>query len=158
VRFRIRDERSTDYSYEFKVSMLEVYNEQMRDLLTSESKDPEELKIRKHKNGNMIIDGLTEFTVSNEKDVLKLMTTGNQHRAVGVTNMNEHSSRSHSILMVHVNGLHRTTNTHYFGKLHMDLSASFRTFGDCGTACISSLIDSGPPVTAWCSLCWYAVM
>ncbi len=73
--------------------MLEIYNETIRDLLDS-NPDKENLKIHKGPNG-MFVENLTEWTVATLEDVIKAIKLGNGNRSVGVTNMNEHSSRSH---------------------------------------------------------------
>jgi len=65
--------------------------------------------------------------VDTEEDVIKYFKVGKQNRASGRTNMNEHSSRSHSILTVSVQGHNFTAGITYFGKLHLiDLAGSER--------------------------------
>ena len=51
-------------------------------------------------NGNSFVNGLTDQTVTSEKEILELMEAGLAQRKVGVTNMNERSSRSHSIFRI----------------------------------------------------------
>ena len=129
--FRIRDERKEDYNYTISVNMLEIYNETIRDLL-GDPKDANqpELKLRRGANG-MFVENLTEWEVENEDDVIKAMDTGLGNRSVGQTDMNEHSSRSHSILTVKVVGQNTTAGITYFGKLHLiDLAGSERDMLD----------------------------
>ena len=123
--FAIQQERSGDYEYEFYVSMKEIYNEQIRDLLDV-SKDDSTLKIRQAAGG-MYVENLTELPVHSITDVLNALDTGSKNRATNITNMNEHSSRSHSILSVRIVGHNRVGGVTYNGKLHLiDLAGSER--------------------------------
>jgi len=75
----------------------------------------------------MYVQGLTQETVQTEEEVLKLFKRGNSNRSIGRTNMNEHSSRSHSLLSVEVEGENLIAGIKYFGKLHLiDLAGSER--------------------------------
>lgn len=126
--FRIKKARSKDYRYNISVSMKEIYNEKIKDLLADKvaGDDAEELKIVKGERG-MFVKGLTLIPVETEEDVLALMKKGNSNRSVGRTNMNEHSSRSHSLLSVEVEGENLVAGIKYFGKLHLiDLAGSER--------------------------------
>jgi len=124
--FTICKRRAADYDYEISVSMMEIYNETVLDLLSSKEADKEGLKIRQGKDG-VFVENLTEEDVKNEDDIIRLMTLGNKNRAVGRTDMNEHSSRSHSILTVNVQGHNFTAGITYYGKLHLiDLAGSER--------------------------------
>jgi len=105
--------------------MKEIYNERIRDLLTDKQPD-EEFKIITGERG-MVVKGLTSIPVETEEDVLNAMRRGNSNRSVGVTSMNEHSSRSHSLLSVEVEGENLIASIKYFGKLHLiDLAGSER--------------------------------
>jgi len=122
--FRIKRQRK-DYVYKISVSMKEIYNEKIRDLL-AEKESEEELKILTGDRG-MYVKGLTSIPVETEEDVLTMMKRGNSNRSVGKTNMNEHSSRSHSLLSVEVEGENTIAGIKYFGKLHLiDLAGSER--------------------------------
>jgi kinesin family protein C2/C3 len=127
--FSIKAKRGKDYVYKITVSMKEIYNETIRDLLaTKESKEnnDEELKIMTGDRG-MYVKGLVSEPVQTEEEVLALFKRGNSNRSVGRTNMNEHSSRSHSMLTVEVEGENLIAGIKYFGKLHLvDLAGSER--------------------------------
>jgi len=128
--FRIKQERAPEYAYKIKISMLEIYNEQIRDLLADQKANPwDEMiqpKIRKSARG-MFVDGLTEWPVKCLEDVNKGITKGKSNRSTGVTNMNEHSSRSHMLLSVQVTGRNSVAGINHFGKLHLiDLAGSER--------------------------------
>jgi len=123
--FLIKKKRAEDYVYEISVSMLEIYNESLCDLLVEKS-DENKLNIRQGKDG-IYVENLTEVEVDTEEDVIKYFHVGKKNRASGRTNMNEHSSRSHSILTVSVQGHNFTAGITYFGKLHLiDLAGSER--------------------------------
>ncbi|OMO65853.1 hypothetical protein CCACVL1_21367 [Corchorus capsularis] len=105
--FRIINERQKLYRYEISVSVLEVYNEQIRDLLVSGSQQgmaPKRLEIRQVGEGAHHVPGLVEAHVNNINEVWEVLQTGSNARAVGSTNANEHSSRSHCIHCVMVKG------------------------------------------------------
>ena len=103
--------------------MLEIYNESLRDLLGDQSA---KLDIRQTPQGNSV-PGLTEIDVTSVEQVLQLMESGQGNRAVGAHDMNEHSSRSHSILTIQARGVNKHDGSQSFGKLHLiDLAGSER--------------------------------
>lgn len=114
-------------SYTLSLSMLEIYNESIRDLLdSSHAREKEKLDIRQTPEGNQVI-GLTEIVITSPEQVKDLMKLGQANRAVGSHDMNEHSSRSHSILTVTCRGINKLDNSTTFGKLHLiDLAGSER--------------------------------
>ncbi|CAD8173830.1 unnamed protein product [Paramecium octaurelia] len=84
---------------QFKVSYVEIYNENIRDLLTSEDKN---LEIREDKNNGIQIAGVIEIEVKTVTEVLSLLKVGNRNRSKEATDANKESSRSHAILQVQV--------------------------------------------------------
>ena len=127
--FRLRDERASTMSYTFHISMLEVYNEQVIDLLDEGSGSPETrttLDVRMGKNGTFVA-GLVEVEVMSMEDVNELLSLGVANRSVGAHNVNEHSSRSHLVFSVRVEGQNRSTGTATQATLHLiDLAGSER--------------------------------
>ena len=127
--FKVEKEREEDVTYSFRVSMLEIYNETVRDLLNpavDEFKQPKVLNIRTTDEGN-IVQGLTEVIVNDEAEVFEAMGKGTVNRAVGSHSMNLHSSRSHLIVSVKVNGVDKHNGVKSKGKLHLiDLAGSER--------------------------------
>ncbi|KAF6019824.1 hypothetical protein EB796_021863 [Bugula neritina] len=118
-------DRSTDWSFDIKVSVLEIYNETVRDLLSSDPSD--KLDIKLNQDGNLHVPGLSWVQVKNVNEVNQTFELGHQNRATASTNMNEYSSRSHALLCVEVTGLNRTTGAKTLGKLHLvDLAGSER--------------------------------
>ncbi|XP_028405341.1 kinesin-like protein KIFC3 [Dendronephthya gigantea] len=117
--------RSRDWVYSVSVNVLEIYNETIRDLLSSEQTQKLEMKLGA--DGLNHVRGLTDFQVENIDHVNELFTLGKRNRATAITNMNEHSSRSHAILRVTVSGTHEATGTTVTGKLNLvDLAGSER--------------------------------
>lgn len=103
--FRIADQRSRTMRYELFVSMLEVYNERIRDLLIENSSEPsKKLEIKQGPEGMQEVPGLVEARVYGTDQVWELLKIGSRVRSVGSTNANEQSSRSHCLLRVTVKG------------------------------------------------------
>ncbi|KAI3445326.1 hypothetical protein Pfo_001991 [Paulownia fortunei] len=103
--FRISNERSSIMRYELSVSMLEVYNEKIRDLLVENSNQPaKKLEIKQSADGTQEVPGLFEARVYGTEEVWGLLSSGSRVRSVGSTNANELSSRSHCLLRVTVMG------------------------------------------------------
>ncbi|XP_043700677.1 kinesin-like protein KIN-14Q isoform X2 [Telopea speciosissima] len=105
--FRIIKDRQGLFQYEISVSVLEVYNEQIRDLLVPGSQagvTVKRLEIRQVAEGIHHVPGVVESHVNNMNEVWEVLQTGSSARAVGSTNANEHSSRSHCIHCVMVKG------------------------------------------------------
>ncbi|NWU86328.1 KIF27 protein, partial [Onychorhynchus coronatus] len=84
-----------------KVSYIEVYKEELRDLLELET-SVKELHIREDEKGNTVIVGAKEFQVDSADEVISLLESGNAARHTGTTQMNEHSSRSHAIFTISI--------------------------------------------------------
>ncbi|KAK6257116.1 hypothetical protein QUC31_000575, partial [Theobroma cacao] len=97
--FEIVDERKETYTYGIFVSVLEVYNEQIRDLLAT-APTLKKLEIRQASEGFHHVPGIVEAKVENIKEVWNVLQAGNSARAVGSNNVNEHSSRSHCMLCI----------------------------------------------------------
>ncbi|CAL9087099.1 unnamed protein product [Musa textilis] len=142
--FQISRSRRDTYLYEVGVQMVEIYNEQVRDLLghgSSQKKYPFLHNCRhclpfnlrtlgilttSQPNGLAVPDA-SMLPVKATSDVLDLMQIGHGNRAVSATTLNERSSRSHSILTVHVRGTDLKTGTTLRGSLHLvDLAGSER--------------------------------
>ncbi|KAE8725230.1 hypothetical protein F3Y22_tig00009009pilonHSYRG00280 [Hibiscus syriacus] len=103
--FRIAGERGGVMKYELFVSMMEVYNEKIRDLLGENSNQPtKRLDIKQAADGTQEVPGVVEASVYNTEEVWELLKSGNKVRSVGATNANEMSSRSHCLLRVTVRG------------------------------------------------------
>jgi len=91
---------ANDREFLIRVSYLEIYNEKMVDLLAESEESANaaaELSIREDKDRGTYVHGLKEEIVTTPSQVLSLLEFGTSRRHVGATNMNAHSSRSHTI-------------------------------------------------------------
>jgi kinesin family protein 3/17 len=110
-----------------RASYLELYNEEVRDLLTGSK---EKLDIKERPDTGVYVKGLSTVVVQSVDEMLKLMDIGNSNRAVGATAMNAGSSRSHSIFSITVEVSEKGDDGEEHiraGKLHLvDLAGSER--------------------------------
>lgn len=114
--FRVMEEREGTAEYSFEISLLEIYNESIRDLLSSEHN--KKLEVKQGGNGNYV-PNLTQIPVKGPDEVERFLEIGTKNRAVGKTNMNEHSSRSHLVFTITVMSKNKLDSTSYLGKLHL---------------------------------------
>lgn len=118
-------ERREEWRDTIAVSLLEVYNEQIRDLL-SDNKSEEKLDVKMGEFGNYV-PGLTQVNVDSIEAVMRLITLADRNRSSSTTNMNEHSSRSHMILTCYITSEFIPTGVISRGKLNLvDLAGSER--------------------------------
>ena len=83
-----------------RASFLEIYNENVRDLLAKDQSKTCELK--ETQDRGVYVNGLTTFVVKSAREMRKVLEVGKKNRSVGATLMNADSSRSHSIFTVTV--------------------------------------------------------
>ncbi|KAI3753865.1 hypothetical protein L2E82_25929 [Cichorium intybus] len=121
------------WKYEMQVSMLEIYNETIRDLLSSnkysstDSGNKQQYAIKHDSNGNTSVADLTIVDVRSSKEVAFLLNRAAQSRSVGKTQMNEQSSRSHFVFTLRISGVNETMEQHVQGVLNLiDLAGSER--------------------------------
>ncbi|GAA0153272.1 microtubule binding motor protein [Lithospermum erythrorhizon] len=137
--FNISQSRKSSIAYDVGVQMVEIYNEQVRDLLSNGSSqkrypsyyvylDLHTLGICNTTQPNgLAVPDASMHEVKSTTDVLELMNVGLMNRAIGATALNERSSRSHSVLTIHVQGTDLETNVVLHGNLHLvDLAGSER--------------------------------
>lgn len=85
--------------YLVRASYLEIYNEEIKDLLVKNASKKLDLK---DKDTGVYVKDLSTFVVKNPKDLTDVFDEGYLNRHVAATNMNEHSSRSHSVFTITV--------------------------------------------------------
>ena len=113
---------SEDIEFTVKLSMIEIYMEKIKDLL-----DPSKtnLKIHEDKVKGLYVEDVTETYVGDEFEVYEIMKVGNDNRAIGVTNMNKQSSRSHSVFIMTIQQNNNRDFSSKTGKLFLvDLAGS----------------------------------
>uniref|UniRef100_A0AAY4EXL3 Kinesin-like protein n=1 Tax=Denticeps clupeoides TaxID=299321 RepID=A0AAY4EXL3_9TELE len=104
------------------VSYFEIYMDKIRDLLDVTKTN---LAVHEDKNRVPFVKGCTERFVSSPEEVMDVIDEGKANRHVAVTNMNEHSSRSHSIFLINIKQENVETEQKLCGKLYLvDLAGS----------------------------------
>lgn len=127
------------WKYEMQVSMLEIYNETIRDLLATTNKAPsdatraengtpgKQYSIKHDASGNTLVSDLTVVDVESVKEVAFLLNQAANSRSVGKTQMNEQSSRSHFVFTLRIYGVNESTDQQVQGVLNLiDLAGSER--------------------------------
>ena len=127
-----------DREYKLKFWYLEIYNENIRDLLKfndkknnkSDNASNEYLDLREDPERGIVVSGITELNVTNSSDMLKILKRGNRNRTQEATGANETSSRSHAILQVSIEYKEKNSGINIeikFSKLSLiDLAGSER--------------------------------
>ncbi|KAK6173148.1 hypothetical protein SNE40_016660 [Patella caerulea] len=117
-----------DIRFLVRVSYLEIYNEEVRDLLGKDQ--TQRLEVKERPDVGVYVKDLSAFVVNNADDMDRIMTLGNKNRHVGATNMNQTSSRSHAIFSVTIECSEKGADGQQHvrvGKLHLvDLAGSER--------------------------------
>lgn len=88
-----------------ELSYLEIYNEEIRDLLATTPNDNASLKIRETLHGEVYVSGLTSKEVISTEHIGQLMEEASKRRVVASTAMNAVSSRSHAICTLRISGV-----------------------------------------------------
>jgi len=108
--------------YTVRVSYMEIYMERVRDLLQPQN---DNLPVHEEKSRGVYVKGLLEIYVSSVQEVYEVMRRGGMARAVAATNMNQESSRSHSIFVVTITQKNVETGSAKSGQLFLvDLAGS----------------------------------
>jgi kinesin family protein C1 len=127
------------WKFTVTASFLEIYNENLKDLLTSmtsnekASKSSDKLSIKRNREGKSYVDNLAHIPIDVNDSVVgmeqldALMRVAAKSRSVASTKMNSQSSRSHSVFMLHLNGFNHETGAIVNGALNLcDLAGSER--------------------------------
>ena len=119
--------KTNNATYDVTLSYLEIYNENIRDLLSGKS---DVLELREDPSRGVVVAGITYVSAKSPKEVLHFLNKGNRSRVCEATGANQVSSRSHAVMQVFVG---QTTvdksgkKSHRFSKLSMiDLAGSER--------------------------------
>lgn len=116
--------RAENTNFLVTASYMEIYMEELRDLLKPNSKS---LELREREHIGVFVPNLHSVLCKNVDEMQNVMNQGNKNRTVGKTNMNEHSSRSHAIFMIKIEMCDLETNKVKVGKLNLiDLAGSER--------------------------------
>ncbi|NXA05245.1 KIF4 protein, partial [Sapayoa aenigma] len=121
-------EQRQEWEFVLKVSYLEIYNEDILDLLCPSRERSSQISIREDPKEGIKIVGLTERNVTCAQDTVSCLEQGNSSRTVGSTAMNSQSSRSHAIFTICIDQKKKNDkNCSFHSKLHLvDLAGSER--------------------------------
>jgi len=113
---------ASDIEYTVRVSYMEIYMERIRDLLVPQN---DNLPVHEEKSRGVYVKGLLEVYVSSVDEVYQILEQGGMARAVAATNMNQESSRSHSIFVITVSQKNVENGSAKSGQLFLvDLAGS----------------------------------
>eukprot|EP01039_Chlorochromonas_danica_P003725 gene3725-4074_t len=98
-------EGAPDREFLFRMSYLEVYNEQVKDLLSAE---PTQIKIQFDPKQGTVLSGVKEQVVLSAQQVMALIRAGEAQRHVSSTDMNEKSSRAHTLFRITIESKERS--------------------------------------------------
>eukprot|EP00055_Hartaetosiga_balthica_P015589 m.92959 g.92959 ORF g.92959 m.92959 type:complete len:1184 (+) comp8904_c2_seq2:131-3682(+) len=133
---------NVDYHVTF--SMLEIYNERIRDLLSAGGSNG--LRLRQHPKRGFYVDGLTKTAVSSYADVDHRMKLGTHYRTTAQTAMNDTSSRSHMVVTLNIKQMFLNKSgqsTTKYSDIHLvDLAGSERA----GTSALEDRLKEGASI------------
>ncbi|RNF26475.1 putative C-terminal motor kinesin [Trypanosoma conorhini] len=125
--FEVIEERKDTEESTVVISVLEIYCDNIRDLLASHDAGKVTYEVKQGGPCGTYVTNLTEVLVTSPREIRDIMARANSKRSEGQTNMNEHSSRSHMIVYIVVRTTNKQTNMQGFGKLSLvDLAGSER--------------------------------
>ena len=108
---------------EVRVQMCEIYNEKLKDLAHDDARD---LAIREDSapgGRGIYVDGLSSHVADDARSVLALVEDASKRRAIGQTDMNAHSSRSHAVVTLHIESWDKDDEER-FGHKRSELTSS----------------------------------
>uniref|UniRef100_A0A8C6SBE1 Kinesin-like protein n=1 Tax=Neogobius melanostomus TaxID=47308 RepID=A0A8C6SBE1_9GOBI len=106
--FKRMDDAKEEKEFNVAFSYLEVYNEQIRDLLSNEGP----LAVREDGNKGVVIQGLTLHQPKSAEHILDALDSGNRNRTQHPTDMNATSSRSHAVFQVYLRQQDKSASLH----------------------------------------------
>ncbi|KAI9201884.1 uncharacterized protein BJ171DRAFT_601452 [Polychytrium aggregatum] len=116
---------SEDVQFRVLFSMIEIYQEKVRDLITGSQ---ESLKVRHNPTIGFYVEDLKSVPVQNYKEIEMLSEKGTRNRTIAATRMNATSSRSHTIIMITFIQVSKADNTEKRSIINLvDLAGSERT-------------------------------
>ncbi|GJD08279.1 Kinesin-4 [Galdieria sulphuraria] len=139
---KIRNERAEEIQYEIEMSLVEIYNEQLHDLIAGSDESSQSIHSSSSKGSNTwstqkleiklspqgpYIPDLTWIPVISVEQIWQVMEQASNYRSQGKTTMNDRSSRSHLVISLRIQGRNLINETKLSGKLHLvDLAGSER--------------------------------
>lgn len=96
---------NADRNWQLKATYVEIYNEQLRDLLVPDSvpvADRAQVSIREDTSGRILLTGMTQVNINSVEDLLNALHVGSAIRQTDATNINAKSSRSHAVFSLNL--------------------------------------------------------
>ena len=117
------------WEYSMEVSFIEIYNENIRDLLRANPVEDTKHEVRRDADGATYVSEVTllELDPNRKEQIDQVMDLAARYRSVSATNMNEQSSRSHSVFTLYLKASHKEQQVSLNGTLNLvDLAGSER--------------------------------
>ncbi|KAF5401795.1 hypothetical protein PHET_04884 [Paragonimus heterotremus] len=108
---RIGQNSDKDKKFQVTFSMMEIYNEQIRDLLSKGQSDGKYLQLRQSPDNGFYVQSLTQVPVGSFKEIEQRMDQGTAKRTIAATNMNATSSRAHTMVTLIFDQFQGSENT-----------------------------------------------
>ncbi|KAF8769193.1 hypothetical protein HU200_006696 [Digitaria exilis] len=125
--FRVIKRDGNKYSFSLKAYMVELYQDNLVDLLLPKNAKPQKLEIKKDSKGVVTVENATVVSISSIEELRAIIFRGSERRHIAGTNMNDESSRSHLILSIIIESTNLQTQSYARGKLSfVDLAGSER--------------------------------
>ncbi|XP_026482307.1 protein claret segregational-like [Ctenocephalides felis] len=122
---KVSDLKCVGWSFQISSSFLEIYNEQIHDLLDLSNRDLD-IRLASSLEKNIVyVTNLTEIIVESQNELKDLLRRAQQNRATAQTESNERSSRSHSVSKIIISSSDPATGESFTGVLNLvDLAGS----------------------------------
>nr|AAG13460.1 kinesin-like calmodulin binding protein [Zea mays] len=125
--FRVIKRDGNKYSFSLKAYMVELYQDNLVDLLLPRNAKQLKLEIKKDSKGVVTVENVTVVSISSIEELRAIISRGSERRHTAGTNMNDESSRSHLILSIIIESTNLQTQSYARGKLSfVDLAGSER--------------------------------
>ncbi|XP_062184363.1 kinesin-like protein KIN-14I [Phragmites australis] len=125
--FRVIKNDGNKYSFSLKAYMVELYQDNLVDLLLPKNAKQQKLEIKKDSKGVVTVENATVVSISSIEELRAIISRGSERRHTAGTNMNDESSRSHLILSIVIESTNLQTQSYARGKLSfVDLAGSER--------------------------------
>ncbi|CAD5212763.1 unnamed protein product [Bursaphelenchus okinawaensis] len=125
--FALLEEKSEYIECNVTASIIEIYNEKIRDLLESDSTSSQKVQVRTDSEGRAEVRGVQRVEISSVKDLHELIKIGHKNRSTATTALNEASSRSHALVMLTLKMTDKDSGNEWTGRLNLvDLAGSER--------------------------------
>jgi kinesin family protein C1 len=126
----VAESRELGFEYTIEVTYVEIYNENIRDLLGLDQKAEISGAIKHdiiHRGGDVMVTNLRRVLVKDSDRVQELIAQAERNRSVASTDKNHESSRSHSIFTAHIISRNKNKSSELVGSLNLcDLAGSER--------------------------------